>query len=115
AFVKAARVKAGKGNRDIDALFGFNGMAGHWTSSTSQPSVPTWPQWERLKEFLGMGPEMDDLVVTINGGKGDRSIENTALAEREIVGQHEKAAAGQTWNANYGLPADVTPKEIMGG
>lgn len=115
AFVKAARTKAGKSNREIDALFGFHGMAGHWTSSTSQPSVPTWPQWERLKESLGMGDELDAMVITINGGKGDRSIENTALAEREVVGVHKKAVAGQFWNANYGLRADLTPKEIMGG
>jgi len=115
AFVRAARDAAGKKNREIDALFGFHGMAGHWTSSTSQPSVPTWPQWEQLKAFLGMGDEMDELVVTINGGKGDRSIENTALAEREIVGQHESAPAAQTWKANYGLDADLRAKAKMGG
>jgi len=115
AFVRAARDAAGKKNREIDALFGFHGMAGHWTSSTSQPSVPTWPQWEQLKAFLGMGDEMDELVVTINGGKGDRSIENTALAEREVVGQHESAPAAQTWKANYGLDADLTAKAKLGG
>lgn len=86
AFVRAARDAAGIRNREIDSLFGFNGMAGHWSSSTSQPSVPTWPQWEKLKELLRCTDEMDQLVVQINGGKGDRSIEGTALGDRDVVG-----------------------------
>jgi hypothetical protein len=86
AFVKAARDRSGKTNREIDALFGFNGMAGHWVSTGSQPAVPTWPQWERLKELLAFGDELDAMVVALNGGKGDRSIEGTALADREVVG-----------------------------
>jgi DNA modification methylase len=115
-FLKAARDKAGKTNREIDALFGFNGMAGHWTSCASQPEVPNWPVWARLKEFLGFGDELDELVERLNGGKGDRSIENTALAAREVVGAHEVAAAAQTWKANYGLEADTsTGKPIYGG
>jgi DNA modification methylase len=86
AFVKAARDRSGKTNKEIDNLFGFCGMAGHWTSSTSQPAVPSWPQWVSLKELLGFGDEMDALVEQINGGKGDRSIENTALGAREVIG-----------------------------
>jgi hypothetical protein len=82
AFVRSARDKSGKSNRDIDALFGFNGMAGHWTSAASQPAVPSWPTWERLKEFLGMTDELDNLVVAINGGKGDKSIEPRWLSAR---------------------------------
>ncbi len=43
AFValREARDKAGWSNKQIDALFDTNGMAGHWTSSTSQPAVPS--------------------------------------------------------------------------
>ena len=114
AFVKAARERSGKSNAEIDAAFGFNGMAGHWTSSASQPAVPTWPQWERLKALLGFSDEMDAMVERINGGKGDRSLENTALARREVVGVHERAAMGQTWRANYGDTADLTPKVVLG-
>ena len=112
AFIRAARDAAGKTNREIDELFGFNGMAGHWVTAASQPAVPTWPQWEQLRAFLGFGTELDELAIRINGGKGDRSIEGTAMAERAITGHHDNAAPGQSWNANNGMSHDLTAKEM---
>jgi hypothetical protein len=64
-FLKAARDRAGWNNRRIDALFGTNGMAGHWTSLASQPAVPSVRQWEVLKSELGFGDEVDDLVAAL--------------------------------------------------
>lgn len=52
-FVSNARDRAGLTNRAIDEAFGFAGMAGHWTSQKSQPAVPTWEQWQALRELLG--------------------------------------------------------------
>jgi DNA modification methylase len=82
AFLRAARDKAGWNNKRIDQLFGTNGMAGHWTSSTSQPSVPSVRQWEVLKEHLGFGDELDDLVAELGSterpedwGQGEESGE----------------------------------------
>jgi DNA modification methylase len=113
-FIRAGRDRLGVKNHQIDDLFGFNGMAGHWTSSTSQPAVPSWPQWEKLKVLLGLDDSMDATVETLNGGKGDRSIENTALAERDVLGTHDVAAPGQIWNANYGNRANLEPGKILG-
>jgi DNA modification methylase len=113
AFIREARDKAGKSNADIDGLFGFVGMAGHWTSSKSQPAVPQWDQWLKLKELLAFGDDMDAEVWRLNGRKGEgwKSLEDTAYAEREVTGQHDRAPAAQTWKANYGLEADLEPKE----
>lgn len=62
AFVREARDRAGWSNKRIDALFGTNGMAGHWTTAGSQPAVPSRRQWEILKAELGFGDELDDLA-----------------------------------------------------
>lgn len=53
AFLRQARDAAGWTNQRIDDMFGTNGMAGHWTSSASQPHVPRIEQWDRLKDALG--------------------------------------------------------------
>lgn len=65
AFLRQARDRAGWTNRRIDALFGTNGMAGHWTSAGSQPAVPSISQWAILKAAIGFGPEVDSLVEVL--------------------------------------------------
>lgn len=100
AWVRSARDAAGIGNRDIDDAFGFAGMAGHWTSSKSQPAVPTLDQVPTLLEVLGV--EADDvpedirrLLWDLNGRKGQPG-EN--WAKREVIGtalvNGEKGIAG---------------------
>lgn len=65
-YLRAARDAAGWSNRDIDALFGTNGMAGHWTTGASQPAVPSVRQWEALKSSLGtLGDDCDELVAEL--------------------------------------------------
>lgn len=83
AYLKAARDAAGWTNRQIDDLFGRNGMAGHWVSSGSQPAVPSLVEWARLKEALAphLGDDVDHLVERYaatnrpedwgSGGSGD--------------------------------------------
>ena len=92
AFVRAARDAAGLKNKDIDAHFKTNGMAGHWTSATSQPACPTWDQWLELQRLLGFGTEMDAEVWRLNGRKG---TPGEAWAAREVVG-HFKSSLGGT-------------------
>ncbi|AER47627.1 DNA methyltransferase [Mycobacterium phage DS6A] len=64
AYLKAARDAAGWTNRRIDELFGTNGMAGHWTSTASQPACPSVRQWAELKAALAphLGDDLDELV-----------------------------------------------------
>lgn len=52
-WLKAARDAAGWTNRQIDEHFGTNGMAGHWTTQGSQPSVPSLRQWDELRGLMG--------------------------------------------------------------
>ncbi|WP_244542269.1 DNA-methyltransferase [Azotobacter beijerinckii] len=78
AFLREARNRAGWTNRQLDELFGTNGMAGHWTTAGSQPAVPSPKQWEVLKAALGFGDDLDALVTELgathrpeNWGQGD--------------------------------------------
>jgi hypothetical protein len=85
AFLARARDAAGWTNQRIDALWGFNGMAGHWTTQGVAASVPTLEQWARLREELGFTDiDVDALVAELNGRKGERG---EAWAQREVIGQ----------------------------
>lgn len=86
AFLAAARDAAGWTTRRIDDLFGFNGMASHWTAIASKAaSVPTMEQWVQLREALGFTDnDVDALVAELNGRKGNLG---EAWAQREVTGQ----------------------------
>jgi hypothetical protein len=104
AWVRAARDVAGITNRDIDAAFGFAGMAGHWTSGKSQPAVPTLDQVPLLLDVLGVAvddvpDEIRRLLRDLNGRKGQPG-EN--WWKREVTGQHEGHVFGQ-WVTNHGI------------
>lgn len=70
AWLAAARDRAGFTNQQVDAVFGFDGMARHWTAQGMTAAVPPWEHWERLRELLGFGDEMDDQVRKLNERKG---------------------------------------------
>lgn len=92
AFVAAGRDAAAKTNRDIDALFGFNGMAGHWTNSRGpQAQVPKCEQWIKIKKFLSLSDEMDGEVSRLNGRKGEYG---EAWQAAEVIGVKEGAMSG---------------------
>lgn len=87
AWIRAMRDRAGLSNGDIDKAFGFHGMAGHWTSSASQPAVPTIDQIPPLLALFGM--TLDDvpddvrtLIWTLNGRKGQPG---EAWFQREVI------------------------------
>lgn len=88
-FIRAARDRSGKTNADIDAHFGTNGMAGHWTTQGSQPHVPTLAQWAQLKRFLGFGSEMDAEISRLAERKGKIG---EAWEQRAVTGHHHKHA-----------------------
>ena len=93
AWVREMRDRAGVTNAHIDAAFGFNGMAGHWTTSGSQPLVPTLDQWARLMDVLGVNevpPEIQALA-DLNGMKGQPGA---AWFQREVVGERIKSHDG---------------------
>lgn len=107
-FVAEGRARAQKTNREIDEHFGTNGMSGHWTSQGQQPAVPTPEQWVRLKEFLGLSDEMDDLVYELNERKG---TVGEAWARREKVGE---TVLLDTKKVRVGMPLqDSNPKRVV--
>lgn len=85
AWLEAARDVAGWNNRRIDALWGFDGMAGHWTTQGKAASVPTPEQWDRLRQEIGFDDtEIRPLVAEINARRG---TPGEAWAQREVIGQ----------------------------
>jgi len=89
AWVRAARDAAGKKNAEIDAVFGFNGMMGHWTSSTSQPTIPTMEQVPQLLAALGnpaVPERIQQLLAELNGRKWTPGPD---WAARPVVGERE--------------------------
>lgn len=83
AEIRRLRDAAGLTNRDLDGLFGFAGMAGHWTTSESQPAVPTIEQWATLRDVLSPPEWLEREVWRLNGRKGEPG---DAWHEREVVG-----------------------------
>ena len=72
--------------RSIADRFGFHPrMVEHWAArdTDSQPSLPTWEQWEQLRGLLAFGDEMDAEVWRLNGRKG---TPGEAWGQREVVG-----------------------------
>lgn len=104
AFVAAARDRAGLTNRDIDAVFGTSGMAGHWTTNASQPSCPTLEQWETLRGLLGFAPDMDAEVWRLNGRKG---TPGEAWDQREAIGT-KQAVPGVAFSSEGPSELDIT-------
>ena len=91
AWLAAARDAAGWTNRRIDALWGFNGMAGLWTTQGKAAIVPKLEQWSRLRDELGF----DDtailpLVAELNGRKGGLG---EAWGQREVIGSRHSGLA----------------------
>lgn len=99
AYLRAARDAAGWTNKRIDALFGTNGMAGHWTTQGAQPAVPSPRQWEVLKEHLGFDDSMDALAAELGSterpeGWGEGDSEGTAFLAALQRNRDNAARAG---------------------
>jgi DNA modification methylase len=65
--------------------FGFHSrMVDHWAArdTDSQPTTPTWEQWLELKDLIGFGDGMDDLVNWLNERKGEPA---ESWDEREVI------------------------------
>jgi hypothetical protein len=93
AWVASARAAAGMTNRDIDAAFGFNGMAGHWTTQGAQAAIPTLDQVPHLLEVFGLTAEdvpheIRALLIDLNGMKGQPG---PAWFAREVLATERRA------------------------
>jgi len=85
-WLRDQRDAAGWTTARMDALFGFNGMASHWTATASKAAaVPTPEQWDRLRDALGFDDtEIRPLVAKLNRRKGALG---EAWTQREVVAE----------------------------
>lgn len=69
---------AGVSEDDINAHMGTRRMAMWWISRNPRmAAVPRAEQWERLRDLIGFGHEMDARVREINAAKGTNRISTT--------------------------------------
>lgn len=90
AWLAAARNAADWTNRRIDALFGFSGMGGLWTTRGVAALVPNPEQWKRLVGALGaddteIRPTVEQLWA-LKGTVGE------AFNHREIISERTENA-----------------------
>ena len=121
-WIRVARDAAGLSNTQIDRVFGFNGMSGHWTSAASQPSVPTLEQIPTLLDLFGMSldevpDEIRDLIWTLNGRKGQPGA---AWFDREVIAHSESGHGthhagvpnAYGFKDHYNITAPATPDAV---
>lgn len=65
----------------------------HWAArdTDSQPSLPTWEQWQTLRNVLGLDGTHDAEVLRLNGRKGQHG---DTWRNAEIIGVHEEMRMG---------------------
>lgn len=110
-WIRDARDAAGLTNRDIDRALGTNGMAGHYTSTASQPHVPTADAWPIILELLGVESPPEDVREAADEWLAIKGEPAPTWSLRAVTGVHGKAPAAQGWKAKNGLEHDLTPKE----
>lgn len=67
---------------DVDAHMGTRDMAGWWLSRIeTRCACPTAEQWPRLRDFLGVGGELDELVASLNARKGTERMETKQASD----------------------------------
>lgn len=90
AWLAVARDAAGWTNRRIDALWGYDGMASHWTTQGVAAMIPTAEQWALLKETLAF----DDSVIrpVLERLWARKGTVDEAFAKREIISEKHETA-----------------------
>lgn len=90
--------------QQIDKATG-TAMGSHYATFASQPAVMTREHLEACRHLLGEIPEWVERECDI------RSVESKNFEAREVTGVHASGAPAAQWMANYGLSADINPKD----
>ncbi len=90
------RLQLGYSITDVNKYFGFattgSGMAAHWFTHPTQPTVPSRDQYEQLREWWGFDG-LDDLYDE---------------AEREVIGKHKAPAKEIYKGGELSKDVDIT-------
>lgn len=91
---------------EIDDWFGFNGMASHWFSRNSQPTVPTPEQFATLLNILDVEDvpqRISDLVWKLNERKGQPGDDWFKRPELRVVtkGKGDQVVYDGAWNSEF--------------
>lgn len=110
--VRAAMDRHGIKSRDLVPFFGncHPRLVDHWAArdTDSQPSLPTWDQWQTLRDLLQIGHACDAEVWRLNNRKGEPG---DAFQSAEVVAIKEGAASN--WRQGEdGLTATFVDREV---
>ncbi|MFE9886833.1 DNA-methyltransferase [Streptomyces scopuliridis] len=90
AWLAAARDAAGWTNKQIDGLWGFNGMAGLWTTQGKAANTPSVEQWDRMRTAIGFDDsEIRPVVVKLSERKGQIG---ESYSHREVISEKQERA-----------------------
>lgn len=100
AWLAEARDAAGWTNRRLDALWGFNGMASHWTTQGVAAVAPTLEQWQELRQAVGFDDtEILPVVERLNSRKGETG---EAWGQRPEAVHEAPPGLAATWTNGAG-------------
>lgn len=93
--VREAMNAKGIKSKDLAPEFGncHPRLIDHWGArdTDSQPSLPTWAQWQVLRAILPLSPDLDAEVMRLNDRKGQAG---DTYQNAEVLGHHEGATPG---------------------
>jgi hypothetical protein len=93
--VRAAMDAKGLKSRDLTRYFDqcHPRLVDHWAArdTDSQPSLPTWEQWQTLRDTLSLGGDHDAEVWRLNGRKG---TPGDTWQSAKVIGEHDGATPG---------------------
>ena len=87
---------SGKSRREIDEHFGTANVSQYWFSPDRNSQIVPADKWAWVRDWLGVGAELDAEVWRLNGLKGQPQFDLTF--EREVVGVQKGAMSG--WNVD---------------
>ena len=85
---------SGKSRREIDEHFGTANVSQYWFSPDRNSQIVPADKWAWVRDWLGVGAELDAEVWRLNGLKGQPQFD--LAFEREVVGVQKGAMSG--WN-----------------
>jgi len=99
AWLASARDAAGWTNRQMDALWDFDGMANHWTTQGKAAGIPTSDQWDTLRQAMGFDDAtISSVLAELWAGKG---TVGEAFERREIISEKRERARDTSLYKGY--------------